>query len=293
MSSTQPQVAAVTMVRDEGPMLHRWVDYYGAQLGVDHLLIVDDNSVDASTDDLPCPVVRIPPIKKHAFEPTRMGVLSSLASALLMVHDAVIFADADEFIVPDPTKYDGLLDYVSRRSDDVVGVVALNVVQLRDEEALDLTRPLAAQRRYAKFLPLMCKPSVKRVDARWRWASHGIMAPYAVDPDLFMFHMKYADRDLLRAAADRRRAMVELDGRAADTSWSKGADEHVALLDQIQAEADPAAIDTFTVGPKKLEGVVQEQRDGSWRAVGAGQMQAMARRPLVEIPERFRTGATW
>ena len=291
--SALPHVAAVTMVRDEGPMLRRWVDYYGEQLGLDHLLVVDDNSSDGSTDALPCSVVRIPPIGKNPFEPTRMGMLSSLASALLMVHEAVIFADADEFVVPDPARYDGLRDYVSRRQDDVLGVVALNVVQLGDEPPLDLARPFASQRRYAKFLPLMCKPAVKRVDARWRWASHGIMAPYAVDPELFMFHMKYADRDLLHAAAERRRAVVEMDGRAAETSWSRGPDEQVALLDRIQAEADPDRITTFQVGPKKLAEVVQQRPDGSWRAVGAGQVQAMERRPLVEIPERFRAGASW
>jgi hypothetical protein len=83
-----------------------------------------------------------------------------------------------------------------------------------------------------------------------------------------------------------------MDGRAADTSWSKGADEQVALLDRIQAEVDPASVSTFKVG-SKLEDVVKERPDGSWRAVGAGQMLAMQRRPVVEIPERFRAGATW
>lgn len=293
MNDALPHVAAVTMVRDEGPMLRRWIDYYGGQLGLDHLVVVDDNSVDGSTEDLPCTVVRIPPIGKHPFEPTRMGLLSKLAAALLMVHDAVIFADADEFIVPDPSTYDGLRDYLARNDADVLGVAALNVVQLAGEPPLDLAHPFADQRRYAKFLPLMCKPAIKRVDAAWRWASHGIMAPYAIDPQLFMFHMKYADRDLLHAAAERRRAMVELDGRAAETSWSKGPDEQTALLDRIRDEADPASIPTFKPGPKKFEDVVQERPDGSWRAVGAGQMQAMERRPLVEIPKRFRTGTTW
>ncbi len=282
-----PTVAAITMARDEGAMLTRWVRYYGDQLGLDHLVVIDDNSSDGSTRDLPCSVLHIPPIKA-SFEEARMGMLSSLSASLLQAYDAVLFADVDEFVVADPDKYDGLLDLVAdRKGKQALGVMGLNVVQLADEAPLDPAQPILGQRRAAKFMPLMCKPSLKWVPADWRWASHGIMAPYKVDPDLYMFHMKFADRDLLQAAGDRRRALVELDGRAKSSSWRLGGDEMVALLDRIAADTDPAQIEPFKPTRKALKNGVEERPAGTWRAVGAGQTVAMERRMVVGIPERF------
>ncbi|MEO5652825.1 MAG: glycosyltransferase family 2 protein, partial [Marmoricola sp.] len=57
------RIAAITFCRDEGRMLPLWIKYYGAQFGVENLYVVDDNSEDGSTDDLPCDVLRIPPIR--------------------------------------------------------------------------------------------------------------------------------------------------------------------------------------------------------------------------------------
>jgi Glycosyl transferase family 2 len=288
-SGELPTIAAITMARDEGPMLRRWVDHYGRELGEQNLVVIDDNTQDGSTDDLPCPVIRIPPITKKPFEPARMGLLSGLAESLLNVYDAVLFADADEFIVADPDKHESIRHLVADRADkEVLGVVALNVVHHASEPPLDPAVPILDQRRYAKFLPLMCKPSIKRVPAAWRWASHGIMAPYAVDPDLFMFHMKYGDRDQLRAISAARNQAWQEDRRADGTSWTLGADESVEVLDRLWDDVDLDAVKTFEVPRKRLPEIIEERRDGSWRAVGKGQVIAMRKRPVMAIPERFR-----
>lgn len=284
------RLAVITMVRDEAAMLPQWVRYYGDQVGTDSIVVVDDNSTDGGTDDLPCPVLRLPHLTKEDFEPARMGTLSGLASALLHSYDAVLFADADEFVVPDPDKYDGLRDYVSRQGGvDAIGIVGMNVVQLGDEPPLDLTRGLLEQRRYAKFLPLMCKPSLAYTAPRWKWASHGIRSPYQIDRDLWMFHMKFADRRLLREAGDRRQAMVERDGRGDITTWAHGGDPMVELLDQIAADVDSAAVEEFVPRRRKLAQIVEARPDGTWRATGRGQLDGMRKAPLVRIPERFRS----
>lgn len=286
-----PTVAAITMARDEGPMLRRWVDHYVAELGADNVLVVDDNSVDGSTDDLPCPVIKIPYLRKKAFEPSRMGVVSGLAAGLLEAYDAVLFADVDEFVVADPRVHESLRHFVATRPGrHAVGVLGLNLMHdVANEPPLDLSRPILEQRRLAKFLPLMCKPSLKFVPADWVLASHGIRAPFAVDPELWMFHLKFADRDHLLKVAEHRHHLNQTEGRAGRTSWARAADEMVALLDEAAAGIPEAKIRPFDPerGKPAIGEIVEQTEPDVWRAVGHGQAKAMANRPIVRIPGRF------
>jgi hypothetical protein len=156
--SPAPRLAAVTMVRDERVMLPRWVAHYGRECGPDHLYVIDDNTTDGSTDDLPCSVIRIPSWGDKHFEVTRMRMVSRIAAALLEAYDAVLFADADEFLVADPERHEGLVDLLARREGtEVLGAQALNVVHdARREGPLDPDQPVLGQRQWAKFIPLMC-----------------------------------------------------------------------------------------------------------------------------------------
>jgi hypothetical protein len=284
-----PNVAVITMARDEGTMLRRWVEHYSREVGAENLVVVDDNSSDGSTDDLSCPVLRIPPLTKKSFEPARMGLLGGLSAGLLEAYDAAIFCDVDEFIVADPKVHESLRHFVAARPGrQAVGVMGLNVVHdIAQEPPLVEGEPILGQRSLAKFLPLMCKPSLKWEPANWALASHGIKCPFEVDPELFMFHMKFADRDHLKAVADHRHEMFRTDGRAARTSWERSGGDMVNLLDEITADIDHDAIKPFGPPLKKLPSIVEQSAPDTWRAVGGGQVQAMRNRPLVRVPDRF------
>jgi hypothetical protein len=285
-----PTVAVVTMARDEGTMMRRWVDHYVAEVGAEAVLVIDDHTVDGSTDDLPCPVLKVPYLRKKSFEPSRMALVSGVANGLLAAYDAVLFCDADEFVVADPQQHPTLRHFVATRPGRAaVGVVAMNVLHdVANEAPLDATRPILGQRQYAKFLPLMCKPSLKMVPADWVLASHGIKAPFEVDPELWMFHMKFADRDHLLRVAELRHELNVAEGRAGRTSWAKPADEMVAVLDEAAAGIgtghrmfDPRRASVA------LDTIVEQPEPGLWRAVGQGQAKAMRRRPVARIPRRF------
>lgn len=280
------------MVRNEGRMLRKWVDYYGDQVGLDNLVVIDDNSDDGSTDDLPCRVESIRPIVGD-FEPARMRIVSEVAQRLLSSADGVMFADADEFIVPDPARYRGLREFAAaRKGQDAVGVMCLNVVHhTATESPLDWDRPWLDQRTLVKFIPLFCKPSLKFVENPWAAASHGISGvDFAVDPELFMFHMKFADRDHLSRMARHRRAMVDMDGRAAATSWQFTSDEMLELLDELNQEvgADTSGVADFVPSTDRLAEIAQRFPNGVTRATGARMVPAMKRRPFRRIPSRFR-----
>jgi hypothetical protein len=289
-------VAAITMVRDEAVMLPRWVEHYSRLCGgAGALLVIDDNTTDGSTDDPGCPVLRVPSFVHRPFEPARMGFVSHVASALLESYDAVVFCDADEFLVPEPERYETLADLVrAKPRTRVFGAVGLNVVHHVDAEPdLDPALPISEQRHLAKFVPLMCKPAVKKVHGAWTSASHGLKGTeWAIDPELWLFHAKFADREALRRAAEGRRQAVLSDNRPSTTSWKFSGDKMTRLLDRmtehLPAEDPYAAIPTFAPTAGQLQRVVVRE-DDTWRARGGGrQIQRMRKGELVRIPERFR-----
>jgi hypothetical protein len=283
-----PRVLVMTMVRDEAEMLPRWLRHYAGQVGMENLIVLDDNTTDGSTDGLECTVHRLPPLPGDRFERTRMDLLSGLAQGFLSVYDYAVFVDADEFLIPDPTKYAGLPELLAARPEaDVVAPVALNVLHLPAVEGpLRADRPVLEQRRFAKFAPLMCKPAVKRIPAEWRFASHGIKAPYAIDPELYMLHLKFADRDAMRAVAAHRQALVELDGRGSKSSWRQDVEAVLTVIDDSIAGVDLDNVPEFTPSPERLGTVVRKDK-GYYRSGARWQLGTLKHQPLRRVPARF------
>lgn len=282
----RPRVAAITMVRDEAIMLPRWVRYYGDQLGHDNLTVIDHASTDGSTSGLDCRVVPAPDLTGRPFERARMRIVSRMARELLQRYDAVIFTDCDEFLIADPDRYDGLRDYVRANPQlPVTGGMGFNVVHRVGEEGpLRADLPMLGQRRYGMFVSRLCKPSLKRVEAPWRMASHGIKAAYQPDPALLLAHFKYADADQLRIVGDLRFAVREAARLTEMSAWARTGDEQVDELARLVAhdgpvaDFDPAAYDPATLVAPWKEG---------WQAAGAREIEAMRAGPLLRLPDKY------
>lgn len=289
----RPTVAVVTVARNEGDMLRLWCEHYAKHVGRDSLLIFDDNSTDGSMEKARAAgysVHHIPGFPGgRDFEQARIALVSGIASGLLHVYDYVVFADADEFLVPDPTLYADLPAFLgAHREDAIIAGLGLNVVHaVNDEDPLDLSRPILEQRSYASFAPLMCKPAAKRVPAPWSSASHGIRAPYRVDPGLFMLHLKFADADRLAAVAGERHAASQADGRAGKSSWGRPANELVRALRNNADAAAVAAAQEFDPAAVDLAALVLRE-DKLYRAPRIGQLASLRNDPIVRIPSRLR-----
>jgi hypothetical protein len=290
-SSSRPRAVAITMVRDEADMLPRWIDYYGRQLGMDNLIVLDDNSVDGSTDALPCTRYRLPaPPWKRRWAKTRSRLVNGMANGLLACNDVVIFTDADEFLVPDPARYDGLLDYLAARSDrSVIAPLAFELLHnARLEPALDPTRPVLEQRRFVKFSPGMCKPLLKQTPDLWQRAFHDIFAPFEIDPDLWLLHLKYYDETVLSKVAEARRRVHEEEGRgSAGSFWPKGPEVLQKLLASWTESPVDGPVPEFQAAEVDVTRMVRRQSDGSWSAA-ANQAKGIERSPLRQLPQRFR-----
>jgi hypothetical protein len=280
----------MTFVRDEADLLPRWLAYYGGQLGFDNLVVLDDNTADGSTDDLPCLHYRLPPAPwKAPWSKTRLRLVNGLAAGLLAVNDVVVYTDVDEFIVADPARHSGLRAYVGARADEAVAPMAVEVVHhTRNEPGLDPGRGILAQRGFAKFSPALCKPLLRwSVAARWSHAFHASATPFAVDPELWMFHLKFADEQVLRRTARAREQIHRIEGRGHPASfWAMSEDEVAARL--ARWTEGPADLPVLDPAELDLANLVQLDEKGTWQAA-ANQVASLETTPLRRIPERFRT----
>jgi hypothetical protein len=286
-----PRVLAMTVVRDEAEVLPRWIAYYGEQLGYDNLLVIDDNSVDGSTDDLPCLRYRLPPGPwKGPWAKTRLRLVNGLAAGLLAVNDVVMYTDVDEIIVPDPARHDGLRAYVGARAGSTgVAPLAVEVVHhVASEPPLDPARGVLEQRGFAKYSPAMCKPQLRwGGGGRWSHAFHASATPFTVDPELWMFHLKFADEGQMRRTARAREHIHRVEGRGHPASfWAMSEDAMTATL--ARWTEGPADVPDLDPAELDLAGLVQLDDKGTYQAA-ANQVQSLETTPLRKIPERFRT----
>jgi hypothetical protein len=273
-------------------MLPRWIEYYGKQVGVDNLLVLDDNSSDKSTEDLRCSVIKLPEHPwKQSWGISRVGLGNRIAEGFLTFYDVVIFTDVDEFLVPDPAKYSGLVDYLAANPEpDVVAPLGVNVLHNPAVESeLNDTEPILRQRTFVKFAPGMCKPLIKRASVNWSTAFHGVTVPFSIDPDLLLIHLKYYDLPSLAGVATHRHQVFLAEERGNKLSaWALDADELSDRMlrwvtvpeGQQVAELDPAAVD--------FSDVVRLSKKGIYRAFGP-HLEEMDKNPLFRLPDRYRS----
>ena len=199
------KIAALTMVRNDDFYLRKWVEYYGAQLGREHLYIFFDG-----TDQ------RIPTFcdGTHAEALPRIGsdivsndkgrvaVMSAKAAELFAAgYDLVIGTDADEFLVADPRTGLSLSEYLSRQKIGVtLSGLGLDFGQKLGEEGdITDTEPFLQQRHYAQIGTRYTKASVLARPCDWGSGFHRVKGHnFHIGKDLYLLHFGYFDMKRLQ-----------------------------------------------------------------------------------------------
>ena len=197
------RVAALTMAYNEPVWARVWAGHYGRQVGAENCFLLDHGSDDGSTEGLP---VRVERLRRSPLdEVARAGTVAAWAAELLKSYDAVVHSDVDELVFADPARHRDLVAFAEAVPDDVVTAAGLDLQHLPDEEpALDVARPIGAQREWVRFSAAMCKPAFIRRPVAWAQGFHACDAA-AVWRGLYLIHLRYADLGLgLRRLARTR-----------------------------------------------------------------------------------------
>lgn len=167
-----PNVCVITMVYNESFNVPLWIKYYSRQVGKQNLLIIDNDSTDESVQSIRAvPHLRYPRTTFSDVE--RSEFISQLASSLLTIYDYVIYVDADEFIVADPEKYTGLVDFLEKNPAEAHTCVGFNLYERVDVDSpYDDAKPLFSQRSSLNFITSMCKTSIVSKPVSWSGGFH-------------------------------------------------------------------------------------------------------------------------
>ena len=292
---SKADIAAVTMVHEDHFFLSRWIEYYEGQIGRENLYILrhgEDPEIDRLAEG--CNILHLPnPADKSGFDRRRWTALSSLSSGLTLYYNWVICNDVDEILAVDPDVSDSLSNYLNAKFKDgkapsVVSPFALEIVHTPDSETHQITPdvPILSVRQNFRLNSNYAKPCITRRRIKFSVGGHGSnIRRVALDPDLYLFHLRYVDDALSRARLLKRKKWItQKNGSLAETgrkasTWDQGED----VFERLSSMTPVAeTIDFPDFRRKMIEGRVQAASTGNWFF---GNMRS---KELYRLPDRFR-----
>ncbi len=191
-------LAVVTLVRNEPFFLPRWLEYYG-RIPDASLHVLDHESDDGSTSDIENTqttrtVVHHPEMERAAW--MLQIVQDKMRSLLASGHRRVIYAEVDEFLIPDPERWSSLDAFLEQNDSDQIGAIGWNVVYRPDDPPLPEVGSLLRGRTWRRE-PLYDMTLVASHVPHWRIGRHGLQdRPNNPDCGLRLVHLHYIDPTL-------------------------------------------------------------------------------------------------
>ena len=145
------KVAVFGLFHKEALMIPYWQNYYGNLFGRENLYPVGDLKNDFFMSLFSIPKKNLIELGAHyqSDYDLHVSTVTRIQRELLDSYDVVIFAEADEFFVPDLNKYADLKDFLMKNSDDYFTSQGYNVISDIDNELpLNPTKSLLSQRKW-------------------------------------------------------------------------------------------------------------------------------------------------
>ena len=193
-SHTPKRTALLTLVQNEAYFLPIFLGYYSRFFAAEDIYVIDHDTTDGSTDR--GGFVRLP-VSHDTFDvPWMVQTVQEQQHELLDSYEAVLVADVDEIVAPNP-EWGTLGDYLERFDERWVNCLGYEILHFKDEEPpLDRDRPVLEQRRFWYPNDAYDKPALASEKQTWRLGLHGRADNhFNLDPDLRMIHLHRVDFD--------------------------------------------------------------------------------------------------
>lgn len=272
------KIGVVSMVRNDRFFVPKWMEYYGAQLGLENLyLILDGHDQAFPEGHETINVIRIPrqKLNRASGDKNRINVISNFVKALFPRYDLIIAHDIDEILVVDPDQHLTLADYLQRRIRSAsLSALGLDVGQHLDlEQPIDPARPFLEQRSFAHVSARYTKAVVATRPLTWGSGFHRVrFRNFHIDPNLFLFHFGMVDYAISKGRME--------DESLLHAGWQGHLDRRFELFDLITKKT-PVDGDGFFKQARR--------RQSLFRPLFALNKPGMlSEKPVIRIPERFR-----
>ncbi|MDR2962870.1 MAG: glycosyltransferase family 2 protein [Bacteroidales bacterium] len=281
MKQKVKKIAVITMARNDEFFLNRWVHYYGAQFGEEHLYIyLDglDQSLPAQAGKANVHKVEKQGIQVVDAENRRLNFLSNRAEELFANgYELVIGCDADEFLIVEPNVGKSLAEYLSSlKINTSVSALGIDVGQhLHLEKPLDTSRPILEQRQFALINSRFTKVCVIAKPVRWGRGFHRVRGHnFHIDKNLYLLHFGNIDYDTLVEKANSH----DIIARGEQAHYKRA---RFAVINSI---SEGKAVDGDTVFAKARTIQTLFRQFFAWNKPAM-----LGIRRVVKLPERFKT----
>lgn len=249
-------LAVMTMVRGDHHWARLWLEHYlkHVQSRRDIYVIIHGADEELAEIFKGCSVNFAPVADEgqENFEWKRLDFEHFFVRGLQAYFHCVLLVDIDEFVFPAPGIDAPLSEYLPdiHQGEMVRSSLGFEVFDdmTQPHTPLDLSKPILGQRPLAYCNAQYSKPCAFYFNFGAGTHHRIFGAPWIIDPDLLLFHMRYCDRELRREYMAQRKGYYSEQkqaGRATSGSWARPREMYKKLV--AQAESFPRGVlDTQT-----------------------------------------------
>jgi len=202
--SFKKDCAVFTMCKNEKYFLSRWIKHYNKYFSFEDLYVLDHQSEDHSTKNLPVNV--IPVINEYVYdEYWRKQIIEDFQRKLLKSYQCVIFCDTDEFLYSLHKPLNETIKDFLKKEDSYITCRGFNIFQdIEKEKTLSEDEDILSHRKHWYHTSYYDKTLISKIPLEWCIGFHSCNQPWNFSFNVYMAHLKYVDFDLLTSRAQEK-----------------------------------------------------------------------------------------